>query len=173
LGWGIFLVSLWPIAAEWDRTLYPDEEAFRARAEAVADAVALRDAAIPLQDLPRQGVIAPWWFSPAVVWWSGQPCVAGTSHQSLPGIVDTAEFFLSEDFAQDILQRRQVGYIIAYDPDRIISNSVQILGCSPPANPLITRLFDHPRATPFPMIHANRFFKTFSVTTQLPGPTKK
>lgn len=173
LGWGIFLASLWPIAAEWDRTLYPDDEAFRARGEAVADAVALRDAAIPLKDLPTQGVIAPWWFSPAVVWWSGQPCVAGTSHQSLPGIVDTAEFFLSEDSGSDILRRRQVGYIIAYEPARIISNSVQILGRPAPANPLITRLYDHPHANPFQLIHANRFFKTFSVTTELPSPTKK
>jgi hypothetical protein len=173
LGWGIFLASLWPIAAEWDSTLYPDDESFRARAEAVADAVALRDAALPLKDLPRQGVIAPWWFSPAVVWWSGQPCVAGTSHQSLPGIVDTAEFFLSEDSGSDILLRRQVGYIIAYEPRRVISNAIQILGRPAPDEPLITRLYDHPRAVPFRMIRANRFFKTFSVMADLPGSAEK
>jgi hypothetical protein len=160
LGWGIFLVSLWPVAGYWDHALY-DESAFRARAESVVDAVALQDAAVRLKGLPPRGVIAPWWFSPAIVWWSGQPCVAGTSHQSLPGIADTAEFFLAEGSGQEILQRRQAGYIVAYEPDRVISNSAQILGRTTPSNPLARRLYEHPRQSDYPLLYANRYFKVF------------
>ena len=161
VGWGIFLISLWPVAAYWDGTLYPDDETFRARGESVVDAVALRDAALQLKGLPERGVIAPWWFSPAIVWWSGQPCVAGTSHQSLPGIADTAEFFLSEGSGQEILERRKAGYIFAYEPDRVISNSAQVLGRAAASNPLARRLYDHPRSTEYSLIYANRFFKVF------------
>ena len=161
VGWGILLVSLWPVAADWDGTLYPDEDAFRARGESVVDAVLLRDAAIQLKGLPERGVIAPWWFSPAIVWWSGQPCVAGTSHQSLPGIADTAEFFLSEGNGREILKRRKAGYIFAYEPDRVISNSAQILARTAPSNPLARRLYDHPREADCRLLYSNRFFKVF------------
>lgn len=161
VGWGIFLISLWPVAASWDGTLYPDETTFRARGESVADAVALRDAAIQLRGLPERGVIAPWWFSPAIVWWSGQPCVAGTSHQSLPGIADAAEFFLSEGDGREILEKRKAGYILAYEPDRVISNSAQILGRAAPSNPLARRLYHHPHSTEYPLVFTNRFFKVF------------
>ncbi len=168
LGWGIFLVSLWPVAGAWEKSLYPDDEAFRARAEAVADGVALREAALSLRGLPEGGVIAPWWFSPAVVWWSGQPCVAGSSHQSLPGIVDTAKFYLSTGGGEDVLTRRRVRYVIAYEPERVVSNSAQILGVSAPANPLGARLYNHPHSPeePYRLIHANRFFRVFTVGTE-------
>ena len=167
-GWGIFLISLWPVAACWESTLYPDVAASRARAESVVDAVELRDAAIQLKGLPTHGVLAPWWFSPAIVWWSGQNCVAGSSHQSLPGIADTAEFFLSEGSGREILERRQAGYIVAYEPDRLISNSAQILGRPPPPNPLAKRLYEHPRQADYPLLYANRFFRVF----EYPQPEK-
>jgi len=158
LGWGILLVSLWPVAKSWDQTLYPDDEVFRARVESVADGVALRDAAHSLRGLPRHGVIAPWWFSPAIVWWSGQPCVGGTSHQSLPGIADTAEFFLSGGDGGEILSRRDAAYVIAYEPDRVISNSALILNRAAPANPLARRLYQNRGRG---LIHANRFFRVY------------
>lgn len=160
-GWAVFVIALWPVAAAWEQTLFPDGELFRARGESVADAVALRDAAVRLRDLPRHGVIAPWWFSPAVVWWSSQPCVAGTSHQSLPGIAETAEFFLSESRTPEI--PRQAGYAITYEPDRVISNSAQILGREAPPNPLVKRLHEHPCQPGFQLVHANRFFKVFRI----------
>ncbi len=164
LAWGIFFLSLWPVARDWEDRLYPDDESFRARGEAVADAVTLREASLHLKDLPTGGVIAPWWLSPAVVWWSGQPCVAGTSHQSLPGIADSAAFFLSEGEGRDIVQRRQVRYIIAYEPERVVSNSAQILGGEAPKNPLVTRLYRKPSSVEgFQAIFANRFFRVFSV----------
>lgn len=161
LGWGILVISLWPVAAYWDGALHPDDETFRARGEAVVDEVALRDAAIQLKGLPARGVIAPWWFSPAIVWWSGQPCVAGSSHQSLPGIVDASEFFLSEGSGKEILLNRKAGYIVAYEPDRVISNAVQILSRAAPSNPLARRIYNHPRSADYSLLYANRFFKVF------------
>ncbi len=167
LAWLAFGLSLWPVAAAWDRMLFPDDEAFRERAERVVDAVALRDASLSLRGLPTRGVIAPWWFSPAVVWWSGQPCVAGTSHQSLPGIVDASEFYLSRDpgSANQILTRRNVGYVIAYEPDRVVSNAAQILGWPVPVGTLAERLYSDSRGLDgrFKLIHRNRFFRVYEV----------
>ena len=157
----VFLLSFWPVAGFWEGVLYPDDHAVRVRAESVGDAVALRDAALQIKDLPFGGVLAPWWFSPAIHWWSGQPCVAGTSHQSLPGIVDASEFYLSEGDGREIVDRRQVGYIFAYEPERIVSNAAQILGCPVPANPLAARLYDRPSLAPYRLLYANRFFKVF------------
>jgi len=160
-GWGIFILSLWPVAAYWESALYPDDATFRARAESVVDAVALRDAAIQINGLPARGVLAPWWFSPAIVWWSGQPCVAGSSHQSLPGIADAADFFLSEGNGWEILKKRKVGYIFAYEPERVVSNAAQTLGRAAPSNPLARRLYEHPHSAGYPLLYANRYFKVF------------
>lgn len=161
VGWVVFLVSLWPVAEAWDEVLYPEPAALQVRGEAVADAVALRDAALQLKGQPPGGVVAPWWFSPAVVWWSGQPAVAGTSHQSLPGITDTAEFFLSDGDGREILKRRAAKYVIAYDAGRVIGNSEQVLGRSAGRHPLAVRLYNEPHSAPFRVIYANRFFKVF------------
>jgi hypothetical protein len=167
LAWLAFAVSLWPVASEWDRTLYPTDAAWRARAENVADAVALRDAAIRLRGLPQGGVIAPWWFCPAIVWWSGQPCIGGTSHQSLPGIVDSCEFYLSEspEKAEAILAKRQIRYIFAYEPERVISNSAQILARQLVVKALAESLYKHPNKlrSGLELIYANRYFKVFGV----------
>lgn len=170
VAWIAFVVSLWPIASEWERTLYPTDAVWRARAENLADAVALRDAAIRLRELPQGGVMAPWWFCPAIVWWSGQPCIGGSSHQSLPGVVDSCEFYLSEspEKAEAILASHQIRYIFAYEPDRMISNSAQILGRQLIATPLAVSLFQHPKTNVLGMeiIYANRYFKTFRVLSQ-------
>jgi hypothetical protein len=159
--------SLWPVAREWDHALYPTDAAWRARAENVADAVALRDAAIRLRGLPEGGVMAPWWFCPAIVWWSGQPCIGGSSHQSLPGIVDSCEFYLSESLekTRSILDSHQIRYIFAYEPERLISNSAQILGRQPISTPLAEPLFRYPKSSSarLELIYANRYFKVLGV----------
>ena len=165
--WSLVIASLWPIAAEWERLLFPDDQAFHARAEQVADAVALREAALTLKLLPSGGVLAPWWFCPAIVWWSVQPCIGGSSHQSLPGIVDSCEFYLSEslDAASSILRKRKISYVIAYEPDRVISNSAQIVDRAPPVEPLAINLYKHPsKNSPLlRYIHGNTFFRVFEV----------
>lgn len=160
-------ISLWPVAGEWERILYPDDEAFRARAEHAADAVALREAALAIKNLPAGGVLAPWWFSPAIVWWSGQPCLAGTSHQSLPGIVDSSRFYLSDNDADamEILQSRQVRYVFAYEPERVVSNSEQILGAKADGLPLAARIYKKNYPIPgWEPVFRNRFFKVYRVT---------
>jgi hypothetical protein len=170
LAWLVFLISLWPVASEWDRRLYPEDEAFRARVENFADAVALREAALSLRDRPAGGVVAPWWFCPAIVWWSGQPCVGGTSHQSLPGIVESSEFYLNTEPDEDFLQNRQIRYVFAYEPERLISNSEQILGRTANGTTIAERLYKNSRDTPKGLIKifANRFFRIYETVPHGP-----
>jgi hypothetical protein len=162
-----FIVSLWPMAAEWERILYPNDEAFRARVETIADSVALREVGLALRELPEGAVMAPWWLSPALVWWSGRPCVGGTSHQSLPGIVDSCEFYLASDpaSAQAILERRRVKYILTYEPDRVTSNSEQILGKKAVGKPMADVLYHKPEQAPedWMPVFSNRFFRIHQV----------
>jgi len=165
LAWVTFIVSLWPVAAEWESRLYPSEEAFRARVENIADAVALREAALSLRGRPTGGVVAPWWFCPAIVWWSGQPCVGGTSHQSLPGILESCEFYLGSAPDPAFFKNRRAAYIFAYEPGRVITNSEQILGRRSAYQPLAGTIYN---ARDFDFmglkrIFANRFFKVYEV----------
>ena len=165
LGVVVFLISLWPVAGEWEQMLYPDDEVFRARVENVADAVALREAALSIQNHPEGGVLAPWWFCPAIVWWSGKPCTGGTSHQSLPGIVDSCRFYLesSDATARETLRKRNLRYVFAYEPDRVISNSAQILGQQPSETPLVERLYKNSPPPWLERIFENRFFRVYRV----------
>lgn len=163
----LFVVALWPIAAAWEETLYPENDVFRARIEQLADAVALRDISLQMTDPAGGGVLAPWWFSPAVVWWSGLPCIGGSSHQSLPGIVDSAKFYLATDDADalNILRSRDVTYVIAYEPSRLEENSAQVLGTPIPPNALIRRISPPSKDKPtfLDPIYANRFFQLLRV----------
>lgn len=165
--WSIFIISLWPMAASWEETLFPSPDTQALRVERLVDAVALRDASLSLRDEPDGGVVAPWWFSAAVVWWSGKPCVAGSSHQSLPGILDTCRVYLAKtpEAALEILTAHNAPYVITYDPDRVIQNSAQILGSSPVNHPLAATLHNSPAALArdFAPIHSNRFFKVHRV----------
>ena len=170
LAWSIFVLSLWPVAASWEETLFPSPKTQVHRLERLADAVALRDASLSLRGQPDGGVVAPWWFSPPIVWWSAKPCVAGSSHQSLPGILDTCRVYLAEspDAAREILATRRSPYVISYDPDRVISNSVQILGSPAGVRPLSATLHNSPNALSrdFTTIHSNRFFKVHRARLQ-------
>lgn len=165
--WGIFLISLWPVAAEWERQLFPDEKQAEANAENLEDAILLRETARALVSPEQTIILAPWWLSPALAYWSGQPCVAGSSHQSLPGIVDTARFYLSNDIesAHGILQKRRVRYVVAYEPSRVITNSAQILGHPPGREPLGKVLYENPYAAPdfLHLVYENKYFKVYEV----------
>jgi hypothetical protein len=157
----VFTVSLWPVMAEWERMLFPEGEALRARAENLADAVALREAAEFLRDQPAGAVLAPWWFSPATVWWSGKPCVGGTSHQSLPGILASCEFFMGNPDGNAELPEGVV-YLLVYDPDRVEQNSAQILGRAAAGETRARALWEsNGGVSGFGEIFANRFFKVY------------
>ena len=163
VAYALFAVSLWPIASAWESTLFPSQQLITSRTEQLADAVALRDVAIILINLPDGGVVAPWWFSPAVVWWSGKPCVAGTSHQSLPGILDTCRVYLAKSplEAVAILEKRDALYVISYEPERVVSNASQVMNSRANQKPLVATLYTTPHAFTdvFEPLYANRFFK--------------
>jgi hypothetical protein len=79
-------------------------------------------------------ILAPWWISPSLLYFSGQPIVASSSHQSLPGTVTSARFFTTKNWteADEILQARQVRYVVVYEMDRLLENSSAILGLKEP-----------------------------------------
>ncbi|HEY8835449.1 MAG TPA: hypothetical protein VIM09_07665 [Chthoniobacterales bacterium] len=133
-GWIVIAVSLYPILKDWDETIWPNEFQTALIAERRAEGVAWRQAAAQV-DGP---FLAPWWWSPAVAYWSGQPGVAGSSHEALDGIEKSARFFLASDpeTAQAILQKNEVAWVLAYDADRTVANSALVLGVPAPANPL-------------------------------------
>ena len=110
----------------------------------------IRDLALSLRSADVHPFLAPWWVSPSIAYWSGQPGIAGSSHESLNGIEDSARFFISEDFqqAREILQKDKVAWVFAYDSDRVAQNSAAILNEALPANPLCRVLDRRPSQAP-------------------------
>ena len=85
-----------------------------------------------------------------MAYWSSQSGVAGSSHEALPGIEQSAKFFLASDpeSANAILVEDGVAWVVAYDADRVISNSSAILATAPPPNPLARVLDRTPSQAP-------------------------
>ena len=83
------------------------------------------------------GIMAPWWLSPGLLYFSGEPIVSGSSHCGISGIVASAEFFASGSWedAERILQARRVRWIVVWDDPQMVypllDNSRQILGQPP------------------------------------------
>jgi hypothetical protein len=94
--------------------------------------------------------LAPWWLSPSIAYWSGQPGVAGSSHESLNGIEESARFFLSENLEQahEILDTHRVAWVLAYDSDRVAQNSAAVLNQAVPLRPLCRVLYQTPSQAP-------------------------
>jgi hypothetical protein len=63
------------------------------------------------------GIMAPWWLSPGLLYFSGQPIVSGSSHCGISGIVASAKFFSAGSWidAERILRERKVRWIVAWD----------------------------------------------------------
>ena len=148
--WVAFLLSIFPILRDWDEKLWPAEAEYVSRIEQRNELVQLRDLALNLQSSETRPFLAPWWLSPAIAYWSGQPGVAGSSHESLPGIEKSARFFLSEDWAvaRKILENDRVSWVIAYDFERVAQNSSAILGLAVPPRPLCLVLDRTPAQEP-------------------------
>jgi hypothetical protein len=161
--WLLIVISLFPILKDWDERLWPNESQSAAMAERRFEAVAWRQAALQI-DGP---FLAPWWWSPAVAYWSGQPGVAGSSHEALDGIEQSARFFLAPDSetARNILLKTKVTWVLAYDADRTVANSAQILGIPAPENPLGRILDRTPSQVPpfLPLAAQNPACKLFRV----------
>jgi asparagine N-glycosylation enzyme membrane subunit Stt3 len=140
----VFTVALFPIAQAWDHA-FADEELAR-RAENKIEQLELRAISSQIDS----AFIAPWWFSPALSYWSRQPGVGGSSHESIEGIVETAKFFetpIAEE-AMQIINRHNVSYIVSYDADPMAQNSAQILGLSTPKNAFCYLLDRRPSEVP-------------------------
>jgi hypothetical protein len=127
--WIAFVLSTFPILRDWDERLWPNETQLGWRVEQRNESLQLRDLALNLQSIERRPFFAPWWLSPSIAYWSGQPGVAGSSHESLSGIEDSARFFLCGDpqKAQEILKKREVAWVFAYDSERVAQNSAAVL----------------------------------------------
>ena len=160
-GWIAGFAALIPMAFSWSKTLHPDPAAVQSRGWRVAAQKEWRRVAEFMRNEQRRPFLAPWWASPQVAYWSGQPGITGTSHQSLSGIVDSARFFLAEKLedAASVLKARGVHYVIIDDSSRtasdtnellIISNSRKLLGREQPAatKPLGDLLANSPRLAP-------------------------
>jgi hypothetical protein len=131
--WLAFALSLFPVLQFWDARIWPNESELLTHAERQNESRDLRALAITIRSDQTHAFLAPWWLSPSIAYWSGQPGVAGSSHEALTGTVDSARFFLTEDLqrARDILHGRQVQWVIAYDWDRVAQNSAALLGLTP------------------------------------------
>ncbi|HEY2144297.1 MAG TPA: hypothetical protein VGH06_08065 [Candidatus Udaeobacter sp.] len=150
--WVAFVLSIYPILRDWDERLWPDETQLARRAEQRNESVQIRDLALSLQSSQTRPFVAPWWLSPSIAYWSGQPGVAGSSHESLSGTEDSARFSLCEDLqkAREILKQREAAWVFAYDSDRVAQNSAAVLNQSSPVNPLCRVLDRTPgQAPPF------------------------
>ncbi len=85
-------------------------------------------------------IMAPWWLSPGLLYFSGHPIVSGSSHCGISGIVASSAFFASNSWsaAERILQIRKVRWIVVWDDQTVyggqqlvyplLNNSRSILG---------------------------------------------
>jgi hypothetical protein len=148
--WIAFVLSIFPISRYWEETLWPNETQLASRAEKRIESAQIREVALTLASSELQPFLAPWWLSPSIAYWSGQPGVTGSSHESLKGIEDSARFFLSNDLrqARSILYKDNVAWVFAYDSQRVTQNSTAVLNEAVPADPLCGVLYRTPSQAP-------------------------
>lgn len=150
LVWTLFVIALWPVARAWDEQLFPSQEAAEELAKQRLNALLMRDAAEHLKSGRVAPIMAPWWTCPALAYWSGEPAVAGSSHESLPGIVDSARFYLTDDLeeARAILRKRRSRWVVVYEGESVLENSSKILSQSAPPDALGAILYSAPSRAP-------------------------
>ena len=138
-----FLLAFVPLGLEWTARLLPDAPTRARRHLDRSELINARLAAERMRSAEVEPFIAVWWLSPALAYWSGQPAVAGSGHEGIEGIVDSARFFLSTDpiVAREILSARRVRTVVASDSARAVENASRILGCEPPEGALAERLW--------------------------------
>jgi hypothetical protein len=128
--WIVFFLSLLPVLRDWDEKLWPNESELARRFEQQKEAIDLRELALTMKSGEVRSFLAVWWLSPAVAYWSGQPGVAGSSHEGIDGIARSARFFATEDWqkARGILENQHIEWVLAYDADRTGESCAAILG---------------------------------------------
>lgn len=171
--WSVFLLSLWPVYVECHSMTHPTQERVELLYEQQRDAMALRVVAQYLNNGQSLPVLAPWWDCPALAYWSGQPAVAGTSHESMPGIVDTARFYITQDYeeAEKIVRARGVQRLVVYDSDRVLQDASSLLNERADRDKSFAAvLYRAPHSAP-PFVKfetANQEFKIFKVMPEEP-----
>jgi hypothetical protein len=117
-----------------------DATLLAAQADALPNQPSLQLAQIAKSIDEPGGIMAPWWLSPALLYFSQHPIVSGSSHCGISGIVASAEFYNSDSWtdAERILRERQVRWVVAYDDQTVyhgeqlvyplLNSSRQILG---------------------------------------------
>ncbi len=166
--WTLFLISLWPVAQQWDYWLF-DPAHDEMSAAQLNEQQWLRQAAEVIKEKAPGCILAPWWWSPQLAYWSRQPAVAGASHESLSGIVDTSRFFSTANpkLAEDICTNRKVETVVTGNPGPIVDESVEILGQPEPLqeNTMADILWMKPHSAPLflHLIYDNNVMKVFEV----------
>ncbi len=149
--WILFVGLLYPVFKTVDRgfDLTPELQ------ERFVEQRALRQLTEYIPTQSHTPILAPWWFSPAMAYWSDNPVIASSSHQSLPGIIDSARFYtsLSTDDSLSILRQRKVKVVIAYDPQRLLANSLQVLGNKDITEKNVSQTPGYPISTAFRLFH--------------------
>ncbi len=150
LAWIVFMISLLPILQEWDGRLWPNESKVIELTQARREKMEWRALATQIRSNKTEAFLAPWWLSPAIAYWSKQPGLAGSSHESLSGIAQTAHFYLTSDpqTAWNILRRQRIAWIFVYDSDRVLENSAAILNAPIPEDSLGQILDRNPSRAP-------------------------
>ena len=94
-----------------------DYEQIKGHASAPANQPSLQLAQVARAIDAPGGIMAPWWLSPGLLYFSGQPIVGGSSHCGISGIVAGAKFFTATNWAEAerILRERQVRWVVVYD----------------------------------------------------------
>jgi hypothetical protein len=166
-----FMLSILPILWFWDAQLWPNESALARQIERRTESIQLRELALSIRSPRAQPFIAPWWLSPAISYWSNQPGVAGSSHEALDGITDSARFFMADDpqRALELARRHRVEWVFAYNWERLGKNSADLLGL-PVSDRAIGRILDRsPSQAPgfFVLAGQNGAGKLFRFTDKL------
>ncbi len=164
----LFFLGFWPVASEWDSRLWPLQSEQERLAEQAEDTRELRQICRFIDD--GGGVIAPWWLSPEIAYWSGAKCVAGSSHQSLPGNEDVANFYLSRfpEKAREIALRRQVRWVVAYEPSRVLSTASGLVDIPAANDALGVTIYNSPRKAPafLRLEKETQFFRLYRVVAE-------
>ncbi len=138
-----FSLAMYPLMADWESLLFPEARVAEERYMDRSERINARMVAERMRGPSCEPFIAVWWLSPALSYWSGQPAVAGSGHEGIAGIMDSARFFMSTDpsGAKEILARRGVCTVVASDSARAVENSSLLLGAPPEPKPLAERLW--------------------------------
>jgi hypothetical protein len=169
--WTAFVLSMLPVVQFWDARIWPNEIELALRIERRNESSQLRELATTIRSEETHGFLAPWWLSPSISYWSNQPGIAGSSHEALDGIADSARFFLTTDFliAREMLSNRHVEWVLAYDWERVARTSAGLLGTQVPEQPLCRVLERTPRQAPPYLVLSgqNRTAKLFRFVNKL------